>query len=228
MYLYVVKIKSKIRKVGQEGNTKGFNCIWYIIFLYFLNSGWNKSWLQYSRDNFASLLRLALNPFWKFRPPHSWLCWGRRSREWNNGRRDKGPIIRSEIVTHSLMSRPSVCTVSFKRHLNVLVAQSCLSLCNPMNCNPPGFSVLSFFQARILEWVAMLSFRVSSPPRDQTPVLLHCSQILYHLSHQGSPQVNFYLIFEKGCDWNKYSLKFGKKPSYFPRGSSFQVFPCCM
>ena len=115
-------------------------------------------------------------------------------------------------MTHSLMSRSSVCTVSFKRHLNMLVAQSCLTLCNPMNCNPPGFSVLGFFQARILEWVAMPSFRGSSQPRDQTPVLLHCSQILYHLSHQGSPRVNFYLIFEKGCDRNKYSLKFGKNP----------------
>ena len=33
--------------------------------------------------------------------------------------------------------------------------QSCLTLCNPMDCNPPGSSVHGIFQARILEWVAI-------------------------------------------------------------------------
>ena len=35
--------------------------------------------------------------------------------------------------------------------------QLCLTLCNPMDCNPPGFSVHGIFQARILEWVAISS-----------------------------------------------------------------------
>ena len=33
--------------------------------------------------------------------------------------------------------------------------QSCLTLCNPMDCSPPGSSVHGIFQARILEWVAV-------------------------------------------------------------------------
>ena len=33
--------------------------------------------------------------------------------------------------------------------------QSCLTLCDPMNCNPPGFYVHGILQARILKWVAM-------------------------------------------------------------------------
>ena len=37
----------------------------------------------------------------------------------------------------------------------VLVAQSCPTLCNPMDCNPPGASVHGFLQATILEWVAI-------------------------------------------------------------------------
>ena len=37
--------------------------------------------------------------------------------------------------------------------------QSCLTLCNPRDCSPPGSSVHGILQARILEWVAMLSFR---------------------------------------------------------------------
>ena len=37
----------------------------------------------------------------------------------------------------------------------VLVAQPCPSLCNPMDCRPPGSSVPGTLQARILEWVAV-------------------------------------------------------------------------
>ena len=68
--------------------------------------------------------------------------------------------------------------------------QSCLTLCNPMDCNPPDSSVHEMVQARILEWLAVPSFRGSSQPRYQTPHLLrllHCRQILYPLSHLGSP-----------------------------------------
>ena len=39
--------------------------------------------------------------------------------------------------------------------LNVLVAQSCPTLCNPMDCSLPGSSVCGILQARILEEVAM-------------------------------------------------------------------------
>ena len=35
------------------------------------------------------------------------------------------------------------------------VAQSCLTLCDPMNCSPPGSSVHGIFQARVLEWGAI-------------------------------------------------------------------------
>jgi len=52
----------------------------------------------------------------------------------------------------------------------VLVAQSCLFLCNPIDCSPPGSSVHGILQARILEWIAMPSSRGSSQPRDQTLV----------------------------------------------------------
>ena len=33
--------------------------------------------------------------------------------------------------------------------------QSCPTLCNPMDCSPPGSSVLGILQASILEWVAI-------------------------------------------------------------------------
>ena len=37
------------------------------------------------------------------------------------------------------------------------VAQSCLTLCNPRDCSPPGSSIHGIFQARVLEWVAIAS-----------------------------------------------------------------------
>ena len=46
------------------------------------------------------------------------------------------------------------------------VAQTCLTLCDPIDSSPPGSSVHGIFQARVLEWVAVSSFRGSSPPRD--------------------------------------------------------------
>ena len=51
-----------------------------------------------------------------------------------------------------------------------LVAQSCLTLCDPVNCSPPGSSVHGVLQVRILEWAAMPSSRESSQPRDRTQV----------------------------------------------------------
>ena len=41
--------------------------------------------------------------------------------------------------------------------------QSCPTLCNPMDCSPPGFSVHGILQARILEWVAMPSSKGDLP-----------------------------------------------------------------
>ena len=48
------------------------------------------------------------------------------------------------------------------------VAQSCLTLRDPMDCSPPGSSVHGVFQARVLEWSAISTSRGSSPPNDRT------------------------------------------------------------
>ena len=53
-----------------------------------------------------------------------------------------------------------------------------------MDYSPPGSSVQRIFQARILKWVAIISSRVSSWPRDQTCVSCIDMRVLYHL---GSP-----------------------------------------
>ena len=48
------------------------------------------------------------------------------------------------------------------------ITQSCLTLCDPMNCSPPGSCVHGILQARILDWVAISFSKGSSQPRDQT------------------------------------------------------------
>ena len=48
--------------------------------------------------------------------------------------------------------------------------QSCLTVCNPMDCRLPDPFVHGILQARMLEWVAMTSSRGSSQPRDRTHI----------------------------------------------------------
>ena len=62
-----------------------------------------------------------------------------------------------------------------------------LTLCDPMDCNLPGSSVHGILQATIPEWVAIPFSRGIFPTQGSNPGLPHCKQILYRLSHQGSP-----------------------------------------
>ena len=50
----------------------------------------------------------------------------------------------------------------------LLVARSCLTLCEPMDCSLPASSIQGILQAEILEWVAFFCSRGSSWPRDWT------------------------------------------------------------
>ena len=50
------------------------------------------------------------------------------------------------------------------------VAQSCPTLCDPMDCSLPGSSVHGIFQAIVLEWIALSFSKESSQPRDRTQV----------------------------------------------------------
>ena len=61
--------------------------------------------------------------------------------------------------------------------------QSCPTLCNSMECNPPGSSIHGILQARILEQIAVPSSKKSSRPRDRICVsCVSCTgrQVLYH------------------------------------------------
>ena len=101
------------------------------------------------------------------------------------------------LVNHNFMWSP-IRSHSFQScaHAQSL---SCVGLCNPMNCSPPGFSVRGILQARILELVAIPS-PGDLPDPGIEPGLLHCRQILQYqvlnsvccLAYNCSADCNFY------------------------------------
>ena len=92
--------------------------------------------------------------------------------------------IQSAFKNKSIFKKEIKTLVSIS--LCVLVAQSCLTLCDTMDRSPPGSSVHGILQARILGWVALPFSRGSSWPRDQTWVAPMAGRLFYHMSHQES------------------------------------------
>ena len=76
----------------------------------------------------------------------------------------------------------------------IVVSQSCLTLCNSMDCSPPGSSIHGILQSRIIVWIAISLLQGIFLTQGQNPGLLHGRQIFYSLSHQGS-QLSLYVKF---------------------------------
>ena len=87
--------------------------------------------------------------------------------------------------------------------VKVLVTQSCPTLCDPMDCSPPGSSVHGILQARIPQWVSISFSEGSSHPRDRSHIscvscigrwiLYHCTTWLHFYSPQAFPLL--FLLF---------------------------------
>ena len=71
----------------------------------------------------------------------------------------------------------------------ILVAQSCLTLCDPMACSPIGSSVLGDSSGKNTRVGCHALLQGIFPPQGLNPGLPHCRWILYHLSHQESPWI---------------------------------------
>ena len=65
-----------------------------------------------------------------------------------------------------------------------LVAQSCLTLCGPRDCSPPGSSVHGDSPGKNTGVGCHALLQGIFPTQGSNPGLPHCRQILYHLSHQ--------------------------------------------
>ena len=71
----------------------------------------------------------------------------------------------------------------------VLVSQLCLTFCDSMDCSSPGSSVRGILQASGVDCHSL--FQNILLIQEWNPDLPHCSQILYHLSHQGSSKQGY-------------------------------------
>ena len=79
-------------------------------------------------------------------------------------------LARGHWVAHRIWGRDGKAGLNATCAMLRLAAQSCLTLCDPVDCNSPGSSVHGILQARILEWVTMPSSKESSQLRDLTQV----------------------------------------------------------
>ena len=71
----------------------------------------------------------------------------------------------------------------------ILAAQSCPTLCDPVDCSLPGTSVHGDSPGKSTGMGCHALLQGIFPAQWLNPGLLHCRQILYHLSHQGSPRI---------------------------------------
>ena len=67
---------------------------------------------------------------------------------------------------------------------------------DPVDCNPPGSSVHGISQTQILQWVCHFFLQVIFLTQGLNSCLLHCRQILYNLTHQGSPCAHLKIFIE--------------------------------
>ena len=128
---------------------------------------YNKTFMKRSRRQKHLWLGEYWRALWK-----RWL-WSHLTVPKSNTPKQNGPLgfplLVSKDLDWSLEIGPSF-SISWNRKVKVLVAQSCPTPCNPMNCSLPGSSVHEILQGRILEWVAIPFSRGSSQPRDWTYV----------------------------------------------------------
>ena len=88
-----------------------------------------------------------------------------------------------EIIRFSLLGRKAVTNLCVR-----LVTQSCPTLCNPMDCSPPGSSVHGDSPGKRTGVDGHALLQGIFPTQGLNPGLPHCRRILYQLGHQGSPR----------------------------------------
>ena len=97
-------------------------------------------------------------------------------QQYMSGMRVESGEVETERSVHSSEERLSNPVIWLLNSKGGEVVQACLTLCDTMDCSPPGSSVHGIIQTRILEWGAIPFSRGSSWPRDWNWGLLHCRQ----------------------------------------------------
>ena len=130
-----------------------------------------------------------------------------------------------ECILHLSLPSLSVSSTSVSQAWNLrvrlyfsfsIITQWCPTLCDPMDCSPPGSSDHGYSPGKNtgVGWHALL--QGIFPTQGWNPGLPHCRWILYHLSHQGSPSASSINRFLKTTDpSSQISFNFISSPSYF-------------
>ena len=92
-------------------------------------------------------------------------------------------------MTESLCCSPETITTLLTGYVLCLVAPSCLTLCNPMDCSLPGSSVRGDSPGKNTAVGCHSLLQGIFPTQGSNPALPHCRWILYQLNHQGSPRI---------------------------------------
>ena len=89
-----------------------------------------------------------------------------------------------------------------------LVAQSCLTFCEPMDCSPPGSSVHENSPGKNTGVGCHALLQGIFPAQGLNPGLPHCRWILYQLTHQGNPRILEWVAypFSRGSSWPRIKL----------------------
>ena len=90
-----------------------------------------------------------------------------------------------------------------------LVTQLCLTLCDSMDCSPPGSSVHGDSPGNNTEVGCHALLQGIFPIQGLKPGLPHCRRILYHLSHQGSPIIPEWVAYPFSRDISDTGIKPG-------------------
>ena len=85
----------------------------------------------------------------------------------------------------------------------VLVTRSCLTLCDPMDCSPPGSSVHGILQARILEWAAISFSRGSSRSRNWTWVSCIAGRLFTDWATRKTYNCSAVTLFRSMIKWSR-------------------------
>ena len=93
---------------------------------------------------------------------------------------------------------------SFGSAVLCLVAHSCPSLCDPMDCSLAGSSIHGDSPGKNTGAGCCVLLWAIFPTQGSNPGIPHCRQVLYHLRHQGSPRI---------LEWVAYSFSRRSSPS---------------
>ena len=112
----------------------------------------------------------------------------------------------------------------YRKVVKVKVIQLCLTLCNPMDCSPPGSSVHGDSPGKNTGSGLPSLLQGIFPTQGSNRGLLHCRWILYCLSHQRNPRILEWVVypFSRGTSRSRNQTRVSCIASLFFTSSATQ------